>query len=109
MPEANGSGRLDRIEALLDKLAERQREFQIIQEHDHEEFKQDHKQLMTWQVLMQEKMDRWDQNWEKSQAAAAKERERLDALSEKTDKRIADLVAAIGKLIERTPPVGNAQ
>ena len=96
MAEGNGSGRLDRIEAILERLAE-------TQERDHEEFTRDHKQLMTWQVLMQEKMDRWDRNWEKSQAEAARERQRLDALSEKTDERIAALVSAIGKLIERLP------
>lgn len=85
MPETNGTGRLDRIEAILDRLAE-------TQERDHEEFARDHKQLMTWQVLMQEKMDRW-------QAEAALERKRLDTLTENTDKRIADLVSAIGALI----------
>ncbi len=96
MAEGNGGGRLDRIEALLDKLAERQREFQIIQEHDHEEFKRDHQQLMKWQVLTQDKMD-------SERERVDSERRRLDALSEKTDQRIADLVSAIGKLIERLP------
>ena len=96
MAEGNGSGRLDRIEALLDKLADRQREFQIIQEHDHEEFKRDHSQSMKWQVLMQDNMDRFS-------ADRDRERERLDQLWENTDKRIADLVGAIGKLIERLP------
>jgi hypothetical protein len=42
MPEAmadeNVGGRIDVIEAMLDNLVERQREFQIIQEHDHERF-----------------------------------------------------------------------
>ena len=59
MAEANGSRRLDRIEAVLDKLAERQREFQIIQEHNHQRFTREAQQLMTWQVRMQEKMDRY--------------------------------------------------
>lgn len=85
MTEANGSGRLDRIEVLLDKLAERQKEFQIIQEHDHERFNREMQQHLTWQVLTQEKMD--------------SERQRLDALSENTDRRIAELAAAIGGLI----------
>lgn len=104
MAKENGSGRLDRIEALLDKLAERQRNFQIIQEHDHEEFKRDHQQLMTWQVLMQEKMDRFTADRDAERQRSDAERRRLDALSEKTDQRIADLVLAIGKLIERLPP-----
>jgi hypothetical protein len=53
---------------------------------DGTDLKRDHKQLLTWQVLMQEKMDRFQ--------------ERTAALDEKTDKRIADLVRAIDKLIE---------
>lgn len=85
MPDINGSGRLDRIEALLDKMAEQ-----------HE---LDFRHLMTWQVLMQEKMDRYDAVREKDRQDAMLERQRLDALSEKTDQRIADLVSAIGKLI----------
>ena len=99
MAETNGTGRLDRIEAVLDKLAEgqrdlqrRQEEFQIVQEHDHERFTREAQQLLTWQVLMQEKMDRYS-------ADRDAERKRLDALSEKTDERVASLVRAIGELI----------
>ncbi len=88
MPESNGTGRLDRIEALLDKVGERLDKISLVQERDHEEFTRDHKQLMTWQALMQEKMDRWAED----RQAAEK---RLNALSEKTDQRIAELVGAI--------------
>ena len=89
----NGSGRLDRIETLLESLAQRQAAFQIIQERDHEEFKRDHEQLLKWQVLTQERYDRLAE-------VQAKERERLDQLWESTDKRIADLVRAIGGLTQ---------
>jgi septal ring factor EnvC (AmiA/AmiB activator) len=89
MAESNGSGRLDRIEAALERMA-------AIQERDHDEFTRDHKQLMTWQVLMQEKMDRWAEDRDRNQ-------KRLDALSEKTDQRIAELVSAIGTLISSRP------
>jgi hypothetical protein len=109
MAEGNGSGRLDRIEAILEKMGERldafgerldalgqrldvlgerldalgqrQREFQIIQEHDHEEFKQDHKQLMIWQTLTQDRIDR------------------LFEISHANEERVEKLVSAIGKLI----------
>ena len=93
MAEPNGTGRLDRIEALLDKVGERLDRLSLIQDRDHEEFTRDHKQLMTWQVLMQDKMDRSD-------ALQQAERVRLNALSEKTDERIAALVTAIGQLIQ---------
>ena len=103
MAEGNGSGRLDHIEALLDKLAERQGAFSIIQERDHEESQRDYKQLMTWQVLMQEKMDRWTEDRNRYAEERKHIEARLDALSAKTDERIAALVSAIGKLIERLP------
>jgi hypothetical protein len=86
MAEGNGSGRLDRIEAILEGLAERQREFAAIQERDHEEFKRDHKQLMTWQVLMQDKMDRF-----------AEDRKSLDL-------RVDKLVLSISELVSKIPP-----
>ena len=80
MAETNGSGRLDRIEAA--------------QARDHEEVIRHYSQTMTWHVLMQGKMDKFSEDRDR-------ERKRLDQLWENTDKRIADLVAAIGKLIER--------
>jgi septal ring factor EnvC (AmiA/AmiB activator) len=89
MAEGNDSGRLDRIEAALERMA-------AIQERDHDEFTRDHKHLMTWQVLMQEKMDRWAEDRDRNQ-------KRLDALSEKTDQRIAELVSALGTLISSRP------
>ncbi|HEY3938059.1 MAG TPA: hypothetical protein VGL97_11545 [Bryobacteraceae bacterium] len=89
MAEGNGRGRLDRIEANLERATERINELtenfhRMIDHHDAE-----FKQMMTWQVLMQDKMDR-------QTAMQAAEQQRLNTLSENTDKRIADLVAAIG-------------
>jgi hypothetical protein len=90
MAEDNGRGRLDRIEAILERLAQ-------AQERDHEEFMRDHKQLMTWQVLMQEKMDRWT---EQNNAERSAQRETNAALDARVDK----LVSSIGQLISRIPP-----
>jgi predicted nuclease with TOPRIM domain len=96
MPEANGSGRLDRIEANLEKTTQRLNEltetFHLMVDRHEDEFKR----LMTWQVLMQER-------FEKLAGEQQTERLRLNELSEKTDRRIADLVGAIGKLIDRMP------
>jgi len=85
MAETNGAGRLDRIEASLDKLTEK---FHLMVDHHDAEFKT----LMTWQVLMQDR-------FEKQALVQQAEQARLNALSEKTDKRIADLVGAIGSLL----------
>jgi hypothetical protein len=91
MAEANGSGRLDRIEASLEKTGQRLNEltekFHLMVDHHEAEFKK----LMTWQVLMQDKMER-------DREDAARERQRLNQLNENTDKRIADLVAAIMRI-----------
>jgi ABC-type transporter Mla subunit MlaD len=90
-------GRLDRLGEHLDQLGERldtlgqrQREFQIIQEHDHEEFKQDHKQLMIWQTLTQDRIDR------------------LFEISHANEERVEKLVSAIGRLIESLPAAKEA-
>jgi hypothetical protein len=89
MAETNGSGRLDRIEASLESTTQRLNQltekFHLMVDHHDAEFKS----LMTWQVLMQ---DRFERHTGIQQAEQA----RLNALSEKTDKRIADLVGAIG-------------
>ncbi len=83
MAESNGSGRLDRIEAALDRL-------EAAQERDHEERQRDFKQLMTWQVLTQDTIDKL--------LVVQK------AQGEALDKRVNDLVGAIRDLIERIPP-----
>ena len=83
MAETNGSGRLDRIEAILEALAENQ---QAIQQQHNDDFKK----VMTWQVLMQEKFERM-----------AEKQERTDKRMAETDERIQALVSAIGEFIRK--------
>ena len=90
MAEGNGSGRLDRIEAVLETVGKRLDQISLVQERDHEEFTRDHKQLMTWQVLMQDKME--------------KDREEQKAKNAALDARVDKLVSSIGELISRIPP-----
>ena len=85
MAEGNGSGRLDRIEAVLETVGKRLDQISLVQERDHEEFTRDHKQLMTWQVLMQDKME--------------KDREEQKAKNAALDARVDKLVSSIGELI----------
>ncbi len=92
MAETNAGGRLDRSEVILERMAE-------TQQRDHEEFTRDHKQLMTWQVLMQDKMDKAEAARQQDREAAARERQRLNQLNEITDKRLADLVGAIMRIV----------
>jgi hypothetical protein len=92
MAEGNGSGRLDRIEASLEatttRLNQLTEKFHLMVDHHDAEFKQ----LMTWQVLMQDR-------FEKQFAIQEAEQKRLNTLSETSDKRIGELVSAIGTLI----------
>ncbi len=90
MAEGNGSGRLDRIEAVLETVGKRLDQISLVQERDHEEFTRDHKQLMTWQVLMQDKME--------------KDREEQKAKNAALDARVDKLVSSIGELISKIPP-----
>ena len=85
MAEPNGTGRLDRIEAILQTLAERPLA-------DHEENQAEHKRLMQWQVLTQERIDRLLDSQEQH-------KERMAHLDARVDK----LVSAIGRLIENLP------
>jgi hypothetical protein len=87
MAETNGSGRLDRIEAALDRR-------EAAQVRHRQNSCRDHKQLMIWHLLMQDKMEKFSEERDR-------ERKRLDQLWENTDIRIADLVAAIGQFIQR--------
>jgi hypothetical protein len=103
MAETNGTGRLDRIEASLENTTQRLNQltekFHLMVDHHEAEFKT----LMTWQVLMQDKMEKFEAARETDRKDAARERARLDQLWENTDKRIADLVSAIGSLVASCP------
>jgi len=77
----NGSGRLDRIERIIELLVNNQ--LAIQEQHD-----QDFKKLMTWQVLMQDK-------FEKLSAKVDRQADMQAGLDARVDK----LVVAIGELI----------
>jgi len=85
----NGSGRLDRIERVLELLVNNQ--LAIQEQHD-----QDFKKLMTWQVLMQDK-------FEKLSAKVDRQAELQAGLIERIDK----LVIAIGEIARSNRPAQN--
>ncbi len=90
MPETNGNRdtRLDRIERALEMLIA-----------DHEQFRVDHKQLLTAQVVLNDSLDKLmkitQKNTEQIEAEAAVRREKDAAL----DARVDNLVSSIGELI----------
>jgi|SRR5256885_1838453 hypothetical protein len=99
MPEGNGTGRLDRVERLLESLAlafDRMREEhdRMREEHDRtrEEHDRDYKQLMTAQVLMQDNLRLLTERMEDNL--------RVQRESQKYfDERVDKLVSAIGEFI----------
>lgn len=85
MAEGNGSGRLDRIEALLEAM---------IEHHDSE-----FKKLLTWQVLMQDKMDKFQDRMDKfHEHFEAEERIRRETDRAQAE-RVDRLVSSIGELV----------
>lgn len=88
MTDMNDSNRLDRIEALLDRAGQRMKEA----EAHFTATCQQHIQALMESIAREEVMR---QDWEQRQEEAARERERLDAMSQITDKRIAGLLAAM--------------
>lgn len=99
------STRLDRIEALVDRMAVQQAalfESQFALIDDFKEFK---KETLTYQVLAADEFRSADQTIRADMKALSDTTDRrLKELGEETDRRIADLVAAIGRLIARMPP-----
>jgi hypothetical protein len=101
MPEDNGTGRLDRIERILDaiavKLAATNNDFdRMREEHD-----RDYKQLMTAQVLMQDNLRILTENMQ--------EHLRIQTENQKHfDQRVDKLVSAIGEFIRSRPNPSSA-
>jgi hypothetical protein len=102
MAETNGKRdtRMGRIERALELLIA-----------DHEQFRQDHKQLLTAQVLQKDEIDQLlkvtqEHTRQIEAERAAREVERAAGRDQMAslDKRVDGLVAAIGNLISRIPP-----
>jgi hypothetical protein len=85
MPEENGTGRLDRIERILDALAVKLAAMNDQFDRMREEHNRDYKQLMTAQVLMQDNLRILVEN------------------QKHFDQRVDKLVSAIGEFIRSRP------
>jgi len=94
MPETNGSGesRLDRLERLMDLLIT-----------DHLTFTDEHKQLLTAQVILVGNMQEMQAAQKKLQAAQEKlqaAQEKLQAAQEKTDEQMKATDERLNVLIQ---------
>jgi DNA anti-recombination protein RmuC len=106
MPEGNGTGRLDRIEALLEKTGEHlEATAKKMEQLAHSVYLYEGR-VQYVEDLHAENEERWKRHEEEQRERdkqAEAERKRLDQLWENTDKRIATLVSSIGELIKRLP------
>jgi hypothetical protein len=92
MPEPNGTNRLDRIERALELLVD-----------DHVQFREEHKQLLTAQVVLTDRVDRLTDRLDRFIDAAAKAHLRIEEkFAELTDK----LNGLIGYVDGLRPPTG---
>jgi hypothetical protein len=85
MPEENGTGRLDRIERILDALAVKLAATNDQFDRMREEHNRDYKQLMTAQVLMQDNLRILVEN------------------QKHFDQRVDKLISAIGEFVRSRP------
>ncbi len=83
MAEANGGDRLDRLEALLDKMGHRL------------------EQVATMGYLHDERLARIEANFEQMQADEARYRAEQLVREQRMDERVDKLVSSIGNLIAR--------
>jgi len=85
MAEPNGTGRLDRIEKALEMLID-----------DHVQFREEHKQLLTAQVVLTDRLDRLIQ-------AVADSKKDSEERFKATDERLNTLIKIVDGIIRRPP------
>jgi hypothetical protein len=96
MSEGNGSGHLDRVEALLEKTAEK------LEKIAHSVYLSETRMTRV-EALHEENEERWKRNYDEQRARDEAYRDEQRTRDKALDKRIGDLVGAIGQLIERLP------
>ena len=89
MADSTGSGRLDRIEAALELLID-----------DHVQFREEHKHLLTAQVILTDTMDKLGKRVDQLAAAQLKSETRIDH----TDATLNALIAVVDDFIRRQKP-----
>ncbi len=82
----NGQSRLDRLEGLMGLLVE-----------DHVKFQEEHKLLLTSQVVLTDRVDRLAQTLD----TAVRE---LSEAQKHTDERLNALIAVVDDLVRKRPP-----
>ena len=82
----NGQGRLDRLEGLMALLID-----------DHVKFQEEHKQLLTAQVVLTDRLDRLVQT-------VAETERTLKEAQKSTDERLNALINVVDDIVRKRPP-----
>jgi hypothetical protein len=86
MADQNGASRLDRIERALELLID-----------DHVQFREEHKLLLTAQVVLTDRLDKLTQRVDK----LAESVDKLGALGAHTDERLNALITIVDGMIRK--------
>ncbi len=92
MPDQNGSARLDRIERSLELLIA-----------DHVQFQEEHKQLLTAQIVLTDRLDRFIQASGEAQKRTDEKMAELAVAGKHTDERLNALITIVDGIIHRPP------
>ena len=87
MPNENGTARLDRIERALELLID-----------DHVQFQQEHKQLLTAQIVLTDRVDRFIKE-------SAERQKRIDEQMAELREAQTALIQIVDDLILKRPPL----
>ena len=93
MAGQNGSSRMDRIERALELLIA-----------DHELFREEHKALLTTQVMLTDNLNKLAEVQRKSDERWSELSRQLDERFAATDERINALITVVDGIIRRPPP-----
>ncbi|SRR5258706_472908 len=96
MPESNGTSRLDRIERALELLID-----------DHVQFREEHKLLLTAQVLLTEAQKRTDEKLAALAVTVDRLAGRMDALAVTVDEvtgKLNALIKVVDGVVRHPPP-----
>jgi hypothetical protein len=85
----HGESRLDRMEKLMELLIQ-----------DHLAFRDEHRQLLTAQVVLTDRVDKLTQRMDKG----AERMDRLAETSQRADERMDALIAVVDGIVRRQPP-----
>jgi cell division septum initiation protein DivIVA len=89
----NGHGRLDRLEGLMALLID-----------DHVQFQQEHKQLLTAQVVLTDRLDRLTDRVDRLTQTVQELAEAQAEARKSTDEKLDALIHIVDDLIRKRPP-----